>query len=161
MRIDASGLLAAARRAEQELERELPLAFSMAGDLIVNRARQTTLFRDRTGRLRGSILRGPVEGSFANGRLKINITVGARGVRYAASIHDGSRPHTIEASRRKALRFVAPGGGFAFAKRVRHPGTKARPFLDEAVEAERDAIGNVIGSSIRLAFARAGFEVSL
>lgn len=59
---------------------------------------------------------------------------------YAVPVHEGSRPHDIVPRRRKALRF-APGKGstlsgrpragaqVVFARRVRHPGNKANPFM--------------------------------
>jgi hypothetical protein len=78
---------------------------------------------------------------------------------YAVAVHNGTRPHTIAARRKKALAFMwgrkggmqtfvpkKPGGGTGVRKSksgktifwigkgfVRHPGTKARPFLDEAL----------------------------
>lgn len=60
---------------------------------------------------------------------------------YAAAVEFGTRAHTIVPRRRKALRFAAnaasvrlsgtprKGGSVIFAKRVRHPGTKAQPFM--------------------------------
>ena len=52
---------------------------------------------------------------------------------YAAAVHEGSRPHIIRPRRAKALRFEV-GGRTVFARMVRHPGTKARPFLRNAAE---------------------------
>lgn len=52
---------------------------------------------------------------------------------YAAAVHDGSGPYTIRPRKKKALRFVVEGR-VVFAKSVRHPGTKARPFLAKAAE---------------------------
>lgn len=67
--------------------------------------------------------------------------------RYAAAVHEGSVPHEIRAVRKKTLRFspsvlnhaAGTGGGrtatgtFVFPKAVRHPGTKPRPFLRDAM----------------------------
>lgn len=39
--------------------------------------------------------------------------------------NDGTKPHTILPRQRRVLRFQA-GGGTVFARRVRHPGTKAQ-----------------------------------
>ena len=50
---------------------------------------------------------------------------------YALYVHEGSRPHLIRPRNAKALRFQI-GGRTVFAKLVRHPGTKARPFLRNA-----------------------------
>lgn len=56
-------------------------------------------------------------------------------VNYAAAVHEGSRPHTIRARKRKSLRFVV-GGQVIYAKAVHHPGTRPRPFLRTALEEE-------------------------
>jgi hypothetical protein len=79
--------------------------------------------------------------------------------KYATVVHNGSRPHTIAAKRKKALAFMwakkggvqvivpkKPGGGTGLRKSktgkvhlwvgkgfVRHPGTRARPWLDDAL----------------------------
>lgn len=59
---------------------------------------------------------------------------------YALYVHEGTKAHTIVPRRAKALAFPAAGSGtlsgrvrkggkVRFAKRVRHPGTKANPFM--------------------------------
>ena len=64
---------------------------------------------------------------------------------YAAYVEHGTGPHEITPNAKKALRWVAAGyskrlsgtatkatqaaGGFAFAKVVHHPGTKAHPYM--------------------------------
>lgn len=50
---------------------------------------------------------------------------------YARFVHDGARPHVIEPDKRKALRWPVPGG-FAFAKKVHHPGYKGDAWLRRA-----------------------------
>lgn len=50
---------------------------------------------------------------------------------YALYVHEGSRPHVIRPRNAQALRFEV-GGRTVFARLVRHPGTKARPFLRNA-----------------------------
>jgi phage gpG-like protein len=45
-------------------------------------------------------------------------------VPYAAAMNNGSKPHEIKAKNKKALFF-----GGRFAKKVKHPGTAARPFM--------------------------------
>jgi hypothetical protein len=49
---------------------------------------------------------------------------------------DGTRPHIIRPRRAKALRFEV-GGGVVFAKRVRHPGTRANDFMGRALRLGR------------------------
>lgn len=51
---------------------------------------------------------------------------------YAEYVNDGTRPHIIRPRRAQALRFVV-GGQIVFARVVRHPGTRANPFLDRAL----------------------------
>jgi hypothetical protein len=90
-------------------------------------ARAKVLAPVDTGRLRSSIR---VERrSFLGFRSRW--TIGSD-VEYADMVHDGTRPHIIRPRRAKALRFRA-GGRVVFAKVVRHPGTRARPFLDRAL----------------------------
>ncbi|EHI13143.1 hypothetical protein [Mycolicibacterium thermoresistibile] len=52
---------------------------------------------------------------------------------YAAPVHEGSAAHVIRPRKAKALRFQI-GGRTVFARMVRHPGTKARPFLRNAAQ---------------------------
>lgn len=51
---------------------------------------------------------------------------------YAPYVNDGTRPHIIRPRTKQALRFRV-GGRTVFAKVVHHPGTRARPFLDDAL----------------------------
>lgn len=68
------------------------------------------------------------------------------GASYAAYVEKGTQPHEITPKARKALRFAASASGarltgtprkgaaVIFAKRVHHPGTKAKPFLKPGAE---------------------------
>lgn len=82
----------------------------------------------RTGRLR------------ASGRMDIKIThVGPSGsvtfpVSYAQFVHEGTRAHIIRAKKKKVLRFRGATGQFVYRREVHHPGTRARPFLQRALE---------------------------
>jgi hypothetical protein len=53
--------------------------------------------------------------------------------KYAAAVHDGSKAHIIRARKKKALRFEV-GGKVVFARSVRHPGSRGRPWLADAAE---------------------------
>lgn len=93
---------------------------------VMNRAK--ILAPVDTGRLRASI-RIESRRTFS---LRSVYTIGSD-VSYAAMVHDGTRPHQIRPKRAGGrLRFVV-GGRVVFARVVNHPGTKARPFLDDAV----------------------------
>lgn len=58
---------------------------------------------------------------------------GGGGAYYAHMVMGGTRPHIIKARPGGLLGF----GGF-IVRKVQHPGTKAQPFLDEAVAATRE-----------------------
>lgn len=67
---------------------------------------------------------------------------------YAEIVEKGSKPHMIEATEARALRFVV--GGFpVFAKRVSHPGTSARPFMAPAARWVRENAGEVVAAAVR------------
>lgn len=69
--------------------------------------------------------------------LRARVT-GAEGVEFydtapqALFIEKGTRPHIIRPKENKVLRFFT-GGGPVFAREVKHPGTKADPFLEPAI----------------------------
>lgn len=92
---------------------------------VVNRAK--VLAPVDTGRLRSSIR---VERRSFFG-LRSRWVIGSD-VEYAPMVNDGTAPHIIRPKNAKALRFRM-GGRIVFAKVVRHPGTRARPFLDRAL----------------------------
>lgn len=83
----------------------------------------------RTGNLGRTIGEGPI--SFTGPRT-VHGSVHAK-ADYALYVHEGSRPHLIRPKRAQALRFQI-GGRTVFAKLVRHPGTRARPFLRNAAQ---------------------------
>ena len=105
---------------------------------VLNRAK--VLAPVRTGRLRSS------------GRMDVTITtVGPTGkvtfpVSYARFVHEGTRAHIIRAKKKKALKFKGAGGGFIYRKQVRHPGTKARPFVEDALREIAPASGFAVTS---------------
>ncbi len=53
---------------------------------------------------------------------------------YAASVHDGARPHPIRARFAKVLRFRNKGGAVVFTAAVAHPGNKPNPWLLRAAQ---------------------------
>jgi hypothetical protein len=71
---------------------------------------------------------------------------------YALYVHEGTKAHDIRPKNRKALAFpaagsstlagrVRKGGKVRFAKRVRHPGTKANPFMLRGAQKAVQAAG--------------------
>jgi len=93
---------------------------------VVNRAK--ILCPVDTGRLRASIK--SKRSRFFTLRPKVTVY---SNVDYAGFVNDGTRPHIIRPRRAKALRFRV-GGRIVYARVVNHPGTRARPFLDRALE---------------------------
>jgi len=57
--------------------------------------------------------------------------IGPVGVEYAKYVEYGTKPHVIMAKPGGVLAFQS-GGGTAFAKSVKHPGTKAQPYIQPA-----------------------------
>jgi hypothetical protein len=181
VRLDAQRLIEAAARAERELDSTIRQALSLIGDRVVNDARASTKFTDRTSRLRGTIRKGPIEPSRDGWRIDF-LAGGMGGVRYAEFVHDGTRPHIIRARAAKGdqvvvrmtngvasaslrrdkrpnphLRFVGRGGSFVFRKEVHHPGTAPRPYMLDAIERNEEFAERVIAQATTLAFVRAGF----
>ena len=114
-----------AKRLEKAVQRVLEKAADYAEEEMRRRAPV------RTGKLRRSI------------RKKVNLQaltaeVGPT-VEYAVYVEYGTRPHIIRPVRAQALRFEV-AGRVVFAKLVRHPGTKPRPFVRETAEAVRRQI---------------------
>lgn len=54
------------------------------------------------------------------------------GVRHALMHHEGTRPHVINASPGRVLRFKQ-GGRVVYAQRVYHPGTRPNRYLTDAM----------------------------
>lgn len=96
----------------------------------------------RTERV-ANIARGEAPGSMGE-HITTHIEEGPRGLQGVITcthhavrfVLDGTRPHIIVPRRAKALRFEA-GGSVVFARRVRHPGTKANNFLGRALRLGR------------------------
>lgn len=118
--LDKAGIRDEANRAAKPVVRSVTRQ-------VLNRS--TILCPVDTGRLRGA------------GRMKIGST--GRGptgiveypVKYAGPVHDGTSARVIRARRAKALVFFWPKMGRVVAfKKVRHPGTRGRPFLVRAAE---------------------------
>jgi hypothetical protein len=113
-RIDRASVRAASvRAAAQEMQ--------IGARMVQNRAK--ILAPVDTGRLRASISKDVNSLSF---KVFSN-------VEYAGYVNDGTRPHVIRPRHKQALR-VRIGGRTVFAKEVHHPGTRAKPYLDRALQ---------------------------
>lgn len=56
---------------------------------------------------------------------------------YALFVHEGTKAHTIVARRKRALFWEGAGHP---VRSVRHPGTKANPFMERGLDRSRGAI---------------------
>ena len=57
----------------------------------------------------------------------------ADGVTYGVDVEFGTAPHIIRPKAGKALKFKS-GGKTIFAKKIKHPGTRAQPFFRPAMD---------------------------
>lgn len=120
--LDASDCLRSLEHARNAIHASAQQAVRDAGVAAYSSARTTTLFRDRTGELRGSL------DLLDRGAFKMRLTTRAP---HALFIEGGTRPHIIEARNAQFLRFEV-GGVVHFRRRVKHPGTQPRPFMANA-----------------------------
>ena len=102
------------------------MAVAETVDEAAAHGRTVGAFQDRTGALRKSIV----------GRVVRRDQHGTSGVIEATAPHavfveDDTRPHEIRPRRAKMLRWEQ-GGEVRFARVVRHPGTRAKPFMGPA-----------------------------
>ena len=67
----------------------------------------------------------------------MEVTVHTSNIKYARGVEEGTRPHTIRAKNKKALYWK---GAKHPVKSVRHPGSRAKPFLIPAFEKEKEVI---------------------
>jgi hypothetical protein len=98
------------------------------GRLVVQRAR--SLVPVKTGALRNSI---SMQTGSVGGEVSVSISASAR---HAMWVHEGTAPHSIHGN--PLLVFYWPRvGRTVFFRHVNHPGTKAVPFLRDALDAAR------------------------
>lgn len=94
----------------------------------------------RTGRLRASL-----ESRIVRSRGEVVGEVSSP-LNYMSYVHEGTRRHVIRPRRARALRFPMPAGSssIVFAMRVDHPGTRANPFLRQAMEDVARGVGFIV-----------------
>ena len=89
------------------------------------------------GSLRQSIRR------FMIGPARGKIEVGSN---YGVFVHEGTRPHTIRIVNKKVL--ANKRSGQFFGRIVNHPGTRANPFLQRAVDMNRSFINEEFAKAV-------------
>jgi hypothetical protein len=154
--LDVDALVAALQQAGENLSGNLSMALELGADLVAAHAKTSHGYTDRTGLLTNSIDKGDLEGSFKSQDLTITVSAGAP---YAVFVEEGTRPHKIRPRFRKSLRWPVEGG-FAFAKEVDHPGTRAVHFLRGAMEAKLPDVEQLLKDATALSFSQAGFETA-
>ena len=116
--------------------RRLRLALKESASEVQEEARRTHNFKSDTSTLERSVKTKVSAEYYADVYLNEHIA------EYGPYVHQGTKPHRIMFKRKKALRFLK-GGRFIFAKSVHHPGTKADPFLYEALKNSRREINRI------------------
>ncbi len=155
--LDVSGLKAAFKAAEKNLEKNIPAALQQGAHIIAAHARQTHDYTSRTGLLEESTMAGDVQGSFSGGDLEVAISAGAP---YALFVEEDTKAHEIRPKHKKALAWPAAGGQAGPFAVVHHPGTTGTHFLANAVEDSIDGLTEtLLEDATALSFEQAGFEV--
>ena len=85
----------------------------------------------------GSVKTGHLRRGITTDVGNMEVTVHTSNIKYARGVEEGTRPHTIRAKNKKALYWK---GAKHPVKSVRHPGSKAKPFLIPAFEKEKEVI---------------------
>jgi HK97 gp10 family phage protein len=156
---------------EQYLGEELRIAVEWGVDMIVNEARQSTAFTDRTANLRNSI-QAYVEQVATEVLVAEGIAHAGAGMEYAKYVEFGTGPRGAAAEQpiqgltfapggkrtpkeAEALHWVGPGGD-VFAASINWQGTHPHPFMFPAFEKCRPRIEEGIKGAVQRAARRLG-----
>ena len=85
----------------------------------------------------GSVKTGHFRRGIATDVGNMEVTVHTSNIKYARGVEEGTRPHAIRAKNKKALYWK---GAKHPVKSVRHPGSRAKPFLIPAFEKEKEVL---------------------
>ena len=132
LQVDATEVFALAARyagAPAIVRAEMQTAMTQSVGVIEAQGKANTPVK--TGTLRRSIT-GQAQ-SYQLGVVGTNVP-------YARFVHDGTGPHVIVPTSKKALFW--PGAAHP-VKRVNHPGSKANPFLRKALQQKRGQVHNI------------------
>lgn len=144
LQIDTSQFIDGLRRSSNDLFAGVRQALGQSVAVALNSAKGTAAFHDRTGKLRRSIVRG---------QSSEWVLFLKTGTKYARFVEGGTRPHVIEGKRspRKVLHFSWRGEP-SFFRRVHHPGTKPRRFMQAARDEGERSLESMIARAMRHAF---------
>lgn len=117
--------------------------------------------RGETGALVTSIRPGTVEGSLRDGTLRGSLSATAPGAEAqefgSGKFGERGEAYEIRPRFKKALRFPIGGSiaggesGFGFAKKVIHPGVRAKAFLQRGVESKLDMLEEELTAAVQVA----------
>ena len=124
--VDLSEFRKERSRTGRELRAGVVRAVRSAADAGVAEAKRVGSWKDRTGATRSGI-HATEPRSSGDGASADMVSPAA----HSSFLESGTRPHIITARRAKFLRFTV-GGNIIFARRVRHPGTRAYAFMGPA-----------------------------
>ena len=85
----------------------------------------------------GSVKTGHLRRGITTDVGNMEVTVHTSNIKYARGVEEGTRPHVIRAKNKKALYWK---GAKHPVKSVRHPGSRAKPFLIPAFEKEKEVL---------------------
>ena len=85
----------------------------------------------------GSVKTGHLRRGITTDVGNMEVTVHTSNIKYARGVEEGTSPHIIRAKNKKALYWK---GAKHPVKSVRHPGSRAKPFLMPAFEKEKEVI---------------------
>lgn len=102
---------------------------------LENEAKVNASWKDRTGHARQSI-----NGKASNRGSIYRISL-SHGVEYGEILEEGSKPHIIRPTNKKALYWR---GASHPVKQVNHPGTKGNPIIGPTMESNIDRIKNTV-----------------
>ena len=112
---------------------------------VQDEAQTNHRFTSRTGQLERSI---DVKFNENSGIVYID----SQSAPHGPFVHEGTMAHDIFPKNKKALRWAPQGGGaFQFARVVHHKGTKADPFLFNALKNKKDDIRNIFAKYTKTA----------
>lgn len=112
-----------------------PVARHVIERATVVQARAKELAPVRTGCLRSSIVKRyeHVDGEFAVRIQSDTTSCSPERKSYSLYIHEGTRPHVIRPRKPGGVLRFEMHGEVVFARHVNHPGTRANPFLRDAL----------------------------
>lgn len=148
--IDDRGLIQAFSRAPQSVSKAMEEGVMLAGEMVADYAKAHHRFIGRTGALESSIR------TLFQPPMTVIVQAGGGGAGYGAYVHGGTKAHVIRAKNKKLLRWPSPAGGFFSKREVNHPGTKADPFLFNALEAKRSEVVKQMQRAVDAALKGAG-----